>query len=762
MINRKAASRMKGWRKLIFWVNDTAYMDEECFLNWGRMVWKYREDSSGENQPLSVLLLDDLRSHKTKKIMDEFKRLYNTKIIILPGGLTPKAQIMDTHNNRPFKCKCRTKIVKLRSEKYNAAKEEAAKNPLLKGRVAIPKISREEITQIMLEAWDEIDPSLGANAWVCVKMMSYELAQLSGWTPKKAFEDIRHLDWPWQLSSDIKPEDAGSDVDAIEWENVPEEHYAGIMTAAEVRVQNEEEAKMEAEESAVVRPATSDVECTHDSSTTIVETVPQTPVRPTKKTRTSPKSRQPAPIFKFALPPKLPCTMPNCESPATLTSSRCQSCSVPGHGNCLHDRLLCTTCYNARLEEKKTQAKNKRAAKVTASAVSKGPSKKPKMSSGLSKSAKDSNSTAPTTKAHQPPRRKGTLASVPATLPMATMSFTPRKAPSIRDPLVRAEERMMQEAIKASLEPDSEVLTPVKTVHGEAQSYLAMYNKILGEQGRSLVSAIDVQGLPTAVHSDGYGVLGPEEVEVVAATREAHRQFMMSRKQSALIAHLLSGVNIALVDALGHTDIRQCEINQNFRLFDLMTLLSYRFVTDPVLTCYMHYLQAHSSNVYFASPLLYKWMQDFHQTSITMSQDWVLYKYTVLPLNLGNYHWVVALFENKSGSTIYYVDSLNGTDKEAEIAAIPEDLFQVISAMGQSVQPPIVWSSDIDVILVPRQEKRHNDCGPCVNEVARAFCQDPTGFMKGDVDVNFDSLSLRCTQAVTLLKWLYHDVCGNV
>ena len=57
---------------------------------------------------------------------------------------------MDTHNNRPFKCKCRTQIVKLRSEKYNAAKVEAAKNPLLKGRVAIPKISREEITQIIL------------------------------------------------------------------------------------------------------------------------------------------------------------------------------------------------------------------------------------------------------------------------------------------------------------------------------------------------------------------------------------------------------------------------------------------------------------------------------------------------------------------------------------------------------------------------------------------------------------------------------------
>ena len=33
-------------------------------------------------------------------ITEEFCVLYNTKIIILLGGLTPKAQIMDTHNNR--------------------------------------------------------------------------------------------------------------------------------------------------------------------------------------------------------------------------------------------------------------------------------------------------------------------------------------------------------------------------------------------------------------------------------------------------------------------------------------------------------------------------------------------------------------------------------------------------------------------------------------------------------------------------------------
>jgi hypothetical protein len=169
-------------------------MDQESFLHWRRTVWKYRKDSSGENQPLSVLLFDDLTSHKTKAIFDEFKRLYNIKMIILPGGLTPKAQIMDTHNNRPFKLSVRSKLLKLRSQKYQLAKEEASKNPLQKGRVGNPKITREEIVTIMLEAWEELDSQLEANAWVEVKLVPYKLAQIKGWTPKEAFKDIRHLD----------------------------------------------------------------------------------------------------------------------------------------------------------------------------------------------------------------------------------------------------------------------------------------------------------------------------------------------------------------------------------------------------------------------------------------------------------------------------------------------------------------------------------------------------------------------------------------
>ena len=103
--------------------------------------------------------------------------LYNTEIIILPGGLTPKAQIMDTHNNRPFKHNLTAKLTKARLEKWKKARAEAAKDPTASKIVPIPQLSREEVIQAALEAWDELDPSLGANAWRAVKLMPYELAK---------------------------------------------------------------------------------------------------------------------------------------------------------------------------------------------------------------------------------------------------------------------------------------------------------------------------------------------------------------------------------------------------------------------------------------------------------------------------------------------------------------------------------------------------------------------------------------------------------
>ena len=126
------------------------------------------------------------------------------------------------------------------------------------------------------------------------------------------------------------------------------------------------------------------------------------------------------------------------------------------------------------------------------------------------------------------------------------------------------------------------------------------------------------------------------------------------------------------------------------------------------------------------------------------------------PLNLGNWHWVVAVFNTAPGSTIYYIDTLNGTDKEAVKNSILENLYNysIVSTLGKSVESATQWKSEIEAILVTRQSRKNNDCGPCANEIARAFARDPEGFMAGEIDVNFDSLSLCCTRASPYVAYL--------
>ena len=190
-----------------------------------------------------------------------------------------------------------------------------------------------------------------------------------------------------------------------------------------------------------------------------------------------------------------------------------------------------------------------------------------------------------------------------------------------------------------------------------------------------------------------------------------------------------------------------------------MTLLSYRYTTDAVLTCYMHSLSFVYPNVYYMNPVVYKWMEDFNITTMTVDQDFTLHKYVVWPINLGNNHWVVALTTTTPGSKMFSCDSLNGSDTQKEKSSIPPNLINAMRVLGNSLQPPQQWDENIQVLIVPRQQKRNNDCGCCVNEIARAFSHDPDNFLAGEFDLMFDSLTLRCTQAATLLKWLHHDVC---
>ena len=199
---------------------------------------------------------------------------------------------------------------------------------------------------------------------------------------------------------------------------------------------------------------------------------------------------------------------------------------------------------------------------------------------------------------------------------------------------------MLQDALKASLEERFETLSPLKTLKEGEPALLVTYNTILKAQGRSEITALDVERLPAAVHSDGYGVLDQSEVVDMKHTKDACLRFMHSKKQAPLIAHLLGPKNLALLDLLEREgNIRSCEINMNFRLYDLMTLLSYNFVTDSVITCYMHYLSSVYPNVYYVDPVLYKYCEEFSNTTLVrVETNWTLHEHIVWLLNLGNNH----------------------------------------------------------------------------------------------------------------------------
>ena len=180
--------------------------------------------------------------------------------------------------------------------------------------------------------------------------------------------------------------------------------------------------------------------------------------------------------------------------------------------------LLCSTCYNARMVDAKQTRKQKRRAKSAGTDKPPAAAKKVKMSAGLSK-GKASTSV-----------KSKQAANV---LPQAQMCFTPKRQASCRDPLERAEERMLQDALKASLEEKFETLSPLKTLKEGEPALLVTYNTILKAQGRSEITALDVERLPAAVHSDGYGVLDQSEVVNMKHTKDAYLRFMHSKEASS-------------------------------------------------------------------------------------------------------------------------------------------------------------------------------------------------------------------------------------
>ena len=82
---------------------------------------------------------------------------------------------------------------------------------------------------------------------------------------------------------------------------------------------------------------------------------------------------------------------------------------------------------------------------------------------------------------------------------------------------------------------------------------------------------VDIDMLPSLQEAD-VNVLDGVEVSKLAEVRKSHFSFMMGRVNSPLVSHLLGPANLGVVDGFClNTNIRATSINQNFRVYDLMS-----------------------------------------------------------------------------------------------------------------------------------------------------------------------------------------------
>jgi len=186
--------------KFNFYVNKTAWMTEKAMLEWIDTTWKFREDSLGVQQPRSVLILDDHSAHYTNKVKEALAKL-NTKLIIIPGGLTPKAQIMDVLYNRPFKHRVRLATDLHRLRLYKQKKARCAGGHV---DYKMSKIERHLTVQHLIDAWEDVDESLMKNAWHKCKLVPKAIQQETKWDINSAFAEMENQHGPFGDLSDVQ------------------------------------------------------------------------------------------------------------------------------------------------------------------------------------------------------------------------------------------------------------------------------------------------------------------------------------------------------------------------------------------------------------------------------------------------------------------------------------------------------------------------------------------------------------------------------
>ena len=195
----------------------------------------------------------------------------------------------------------------------------------------------------------------------------------------------------------------------------------------------------------------------------------------------------------FLSAPPLHCSMSGCSDPESHTYLRCQACSVPPNGNCLHHRVcLMLQCLHGCTQAK---LKAKRGAATTSQTAPPPSSKKPRVASGLSTIGKRSAS---------------------SNEPVTVLPLHHKKLQLTETQICAPRKDCFNKRYMHYLIEKQTVFCQLRPSHELRPGLAPLYNPILWSQGCSEITPIDIDKLSSAIHSVGFGVLGPEEVELNA------------------------------------------------------------------------------------------------------------------------------------------------------------------------------------------------------------------------------------------------------
>jgi len=245
------------------------------------------------------------------------------------------------------------------------------------------------------------------------------------------------------------------------------------------------------------------------------------------------------------------------------------------------------------------------------------------------------------------------------------------------------------------------------------------------------------------------GYLTGKELACLPQLLSKHRLFMQDKQVIEEIDLLFSRVEKKALARLLAQDPKTCMVRNNFRLYDLLGLLSTGPVSDHVLTVYQHTLHLSQQEVYFVHPALYKYMNDFDfdKNNVFQHCDWEKRPYIFWPIKLNGTDWVCAVHRNKPGACVFFVDVLQKED------TLPSNIISILERMTSCSSIP--YQLNPVPIKIPVLQQTSEDSGPCVNAIAALFCEEGASFIADSFSAQFSTVKMRVSQLRKIWDYLF-------